>query len=242
MGAPPFGARSLPRSGERALTARAAWTRCRSVHLDAPTPYADAPRVVVVSGDPLARRALAAALRPYVEAARAVASLDDIGDPDVVVWDLGATEAAARDRLAAHAPPDAPVVALLGAPGLARAAFTWGARAVLPRDAADDVLAAALRAVARGLAVAAPSLLAEALAERAEPDAPRATGEVSLTGREREVLGLVAEGFSNKLAARRLGISEHTVKSHLDAVMERLGARTRTEAVVRAARRGLLTL
>lgn len=216
------------------------------MHLDAPSPYADSPRVALAAGDPLARRAITQALRARFEAPapRAFATLDEAAaaEVDVVVWDLGADEDAARDRLQEHTPPEAPLVALVGAGSLARAAFAWGARAVLPRDVDDEALAAALRAVTRGLSVATPSLLADALAARDEPEAPRGKGDVALTAREREVLGLVAEGFSNKLAARRLGISEHTVKFHVDAVMERLGARTRTEAVVRAARRGLLTL
>jgi len=213
------------------------------VHVDAPALYADAPRVVVAAGDPLVRRALARAVASRFDgpAARAVATLDEAtGELDAIVWDLGADEDAARDRLAAHPLPHAPVLALLGAAALTRAALAWGARALLLRDVDDDTLAAAIRAVTRGLAVVSPPLLADLLA--APPDAPRATGDVTLTAREREVLELVAEGFSNKLAAQRLGISEHTVKFHINAVMERLGAATRTEAVVRAARRGLLTL
>jgi two-component system nitrate/nitrite response regulator NarL len=213
------------------------------VHVDAPTLYADLARVVVAAGDPVVRRALARAVASRFEgpAVRAVATLDDAtGELDAIVWDLGADEDAARDRLAAHALPPAPVLALLGGATLARAAAAWGARALLLRDVDDDTLAAALRAAVQGLAVVSPSLLADALA--APPDAPKVTGDVTLTAREREVLELVAEGFSNKLAAQRLGISEHTVKFHVNGVMERLGAATRTEAVVRAARRGLLTL
>ena len=63
-----------------------------------------------------------------------------------------------------------------------------------------------------------------------------------LTDREREVLALLAEGLSNKLIADRLGISDHTAKFHVNGVMAKLGAGTRTEAVVEAVRRGLVTL
>jgi two-component system, NarL family, nitrate/nitrite response regulator NarL len=63
-----------------------------------------------------------------------------------------------------------------------------------------------------------------------------------LTPREIEVLQLVAEGFPNKQIALQLGISEHTVKFHIDAILGKLGAHSRTEAVTRAARLGLLVL
>jgi DNA-binding CsgD family transcriptional regulator len=63
-----------------------------------------------------------------------------------------------------------------------------------------------------------------------------------LTPREREVLQLVAEGLPNKLIADRLGISEHTAKFHVNAILDKLGADTRTDAVVKAARFGLLLL
>ena len=70
------------------------------------------------------------------------------------------------------------------------------------------------------------------------PDA----GESDLTHREREVLGLVAEGLANKAIARRLTISEHTVKFHVAAILTKLGAGSRTEAVRFGAQRGLVAL
>ncbi|MGH2536960.1 MAG: response regulator transcription factor, partial [Candidatus Promineifilaceae bacterium] len=63
-----------------------------------------------------------------------------------------------------------------------------------------------------------------------------------LTPRELEVLGLLAEGLTNKAIALRLGISEHTVKFHLNAILSKLGAQSRTAAVVRATRLGLIPL
>ena len=63
-----------------------------------------------------------------------------------------------------------------------------------------------------------------------------------LTGREREVLQLVALGRANKVIARELGISEHTVKFHVAAILAKLGAGSRTEAAHIGARRGLVTL
>jgi DNA-binding NarL/FixJ family response regulator len=63
-----------------------------------------------------------------------------------------------------------------------------------------------------------------------------------LTPREREVLQLLAEGLPNKTIASRLNISEHTVKFHVNAIMTKLGAQSRTDAVMRATRSGLILL
>ena len=63
-----------------------------------------------------------------------------------------------------------------------------------------------------------------------------------LTPREHEVLGLVAEGLPNKSIADHLSISEHTVRFHVNSIMSKLGAQSRTEAVTRATRLGLLLL
>lgn len=91
----------------------------------------------------------------------------------------------------------------------------------------------------------------EMVRAEAEPDAlvvaPRARtdeedGETALTARELEVLALLAEGASNKLIARRLGISAHTVKYHVASLLEKLDAVSRTDAVAHAARIGVLHL
>jgi DNA-binding CsgD family transcriptional regulator len=70
----------------------------------------------------------------------------------------------------------------------------------------------------------------------------RTDGDVSLTPRELEVLTVLAEGKSNKEIARRLGISVHTAKFHVGALMDKLDAVGRTEAVAHAARRGVIQL
>jgi len=101
-------------------------------------------------------------------------------------------------------------------------------------------LLAALQAVARGLAVFEPTLSPVRPTPRASASTP--TSPEALTPREREVLSLLAEGLSNKAIADRLAISEHTAKFHVNAVLSKLGVQRRTEAVVRAARLGLVTL
>jgi ATP/maltotriose-dependent transcriptional regulator MalT len=65
---------------------------------------------------------------------------------------------------------------------------------------------------------------------------------VALTGREVEILGLLAEGLGNKAIAGRLGISEHTVKTHVTSVFAKLAVSTRAEAVANAIRLGLIML
>jgi DNA-binding NarL/FixJ family response regulator len=127
-------------------------------------------------------------------------------------------------------------VALAADEGGAADALRAGARAVVARGAPADAVAAALTAAARGLSVLDPAVAAGFI--RPPEDAP-AEG---LTAREREVLGLLAEGLSNKGVAARLGISEHTAKFHVNAILSKLGAESRAAAIVRAARLGLVAL
>ena len=105
---------------------------------------------------------------------------------------------------------------------------------LLPRTAPPRQVAAAVAALAEGLTVR--------LCHAAPPAAailPELSARPTLTPREREVLHQVGEGLSNKAIARRLGISAHTVKYHLEAVFAKLGVRSRTEAVGRSLRQGL---
>jgi DNA-binding CsgD family transcriptional regulator len=82
----------------------------------------------------------------------------------------------------------------------------------------------------------------EALVVAASAMAPEGEAEIALTARELEVLALLAEGASNKLIARRLGISAHTAKYHVASLLEKLDAVSRTDAVAHAARIGVLHL
>jgi DNA-binding NarL/FixJ family response regulator len=130
---------------------------------------------------------------------------------------------------------DAGAITLLRALPLAG----WG---MLPLDSSAAELQAALVAVAHGL-VALPLPLAEQLLDRRGPVAAPARDQPDpLTAREREVLQLVSQGLSNKLIARELQVSEHTVKFHVSAIFAKLGAASRTDAISRGARQGLITL
>jgi DNA-binding NarL/FixJ family response regulator len=117
-----------------------------------------------------------------------------------------------------------------------------GARALLARAADEADIAATLAAVRRGLCVLPPGLLpAPARLGHDTPHVPSA-GEPPLTAREREVLAALADGLSNKAIARRLAISVHTAKFHVAGILAKLDADSRTEAVAKAAQRGLVML
>ncbi len=112
--------------------------------------------------------------------------------------------------------------------------FRWGIHAILPRDASAEQIVAALYAASAGL-VAIPAEASGFLLSGAS----EYEGE-SLTPREMEALEMLAEGLSNKELAARLGVSAHTAKFHVNSILGKLGAGTRTEAVIRALRSGLL--
>jgi two-component system, NarL family, response regulator YdfI len=116
-----------------------------------------------------------------------------------------------------------------------------GVRAVLPRQVAAHELVAAIEAVAAGLLVLHPDG-AHAVRAPATVAFSSPTGVETLTAREIEVLGMMAEGLGNKLIAARLGLSGHTVKFHVASILGKLGAGSRTEAVTIGVRRGLIML
>ncbi|MBI3793096.1 MAG: response regulator transcription factor, partial [Gemmatimonadetes bacterium] len=176
-------------------------------------------------------------------------ALGDLGaaDVDVLVIDDDARAHLAELRADAtdDDAPGGPAIVLLveePTPAIARDAIAAGVRALLPRDAAESALHAAVRAAAAGLIVLTP--------EAARPDPARRPGRPPgdapraglLTPRELEVLQALAEGLANKQVAARLGISEHTIKTHVAAVFDKLGVTTRAEAVARGVQLGVLML
>jgi DNA-binding NarL/FixJ family response regulator len=112
---------------------------------------------------------------------------------------------------------------------------------VVPLDATTAQLQASVMAAVQGL-ITLPVAFADRLYEQRPVVGAVGTLEEPLTAREREVLELVSQGLSNKLIARSLQISEHTVKFHISSISTKLGASSRTEAVSRGVRRGLITL
>jgi DNA-binding NarL/FixJ family response regulator len=158
--------------------------------------------------------------------------------PDVLLLDLQMPDVSGIEvtRRVATDSPDTRVVvftsfsdreAIVGA-------LDAGAVGYLLKDAEPEEIHAAIRAASRGEAPITPRAAAELLADRrARPD------EVELTPREREVLLLVIQGHANKQIARRMGISEKTVKGHLTNLFQRIGVADRTQAALWAERNGI---
>jgi len=165
-------------------------------------------RVAVHSDDPRRRAALGKAL---TEAGHVVVGVEDTAD--VVLGD------------GSYPPGETRHTVVLGA-------MDDRSRGALPREADASQIDAAVRAVAAGLIVRAPLARERGFGAMREND-----GQALLTPREAEVLGALAEGMTNKAIARRLDISLHTVKFHIESLFRKLGARTRTEAVAKASER-----
>lgn len=137
---------------------------------------------------------------------------------------------------------DAPVVLLVRDPAAAwGGAFRQGARAVLPSNASAAQIAAAIEAVAAGLFVVGAEDAEHLLPARTSDQLAEPLVE-AMTPREVEVLRAMAEGLANKEIAARLGVSENTVKFHVGSIMGKLGASSRTEAVMLGIRRGLILI
>lgn len=200
---------------------------------------------MVIARDPLVRSGIVAVLEAYPglvmkEALAGAVNSSTTDHADVVVWD--APDASPYGGGAAVRPsaPSAPVLALVNGAAEAEQALRAGARGALSRTASPHAIAPAALAVAAGHWVLdesfASSLFHLSVAPVVTPSPPL------LSPREQEVLSLLSEGLSNRDVAARLGISHHTAKFHVNAILDKLGAATRTEAVVLAARSGLLTL
>ncbi len=204
-------------------------------------------RVWVAADDPLARAGLAALLAGLpgllVVGQDSAATLPEIAagaadiKVDLILWDTSLElDGEPFDEPFEQA---VPVVALIAVAGSASVLWRLGCRGILSRGLDMEELPAALAAVAAGLVVVSPALAGALVADRAHEPEP---GDVDLTPRETAVLALLAEGLTNKAIAQRLGISDHTVKFHVNAILSKLDAQSRTDAVVRATRRGLLSL
>jgi DNA-binding NarL/FixJ family response regulator len=111
----------------------------------------------------------------------------------------------------------------------------WG---VVSPDAPPEEFLAAVAATVQGLVVLPRTLTGRLIGEPANVEEP----SEPLTAREREVLELLGRGLSNKMIAKELHISEHTVKFHISSIYTKLGVASRTEAINRGARQGLISL
>ncbi len=202
--------------------------------------------MIVVSDDPLARAGLHKLLAEQTDLEVAGENVGDASviqafqayQPDAVLWDLGWGDHGPgwRDPLAELVEAGGRVVALISEASQTAELRSVGVRGLLGRDAPPDRISAAVAAVRQGLLAVEPRFELPLMVPPDElPLEP-------LTDREGEVLRLMAEGLSNKSIAYRLKISEHTVKFHVNGIMRKLGAQSRTDAVVRATRLGWILL
>ncbi|MEU5844288.1 response regulator transcription factor [Rhodococcus sp. NPDC047139] len=166
--------------------------------------------------------------------------------PDVVLLDLrmpGFDGIWTLDRLREQG-VEVPVLVLttFDDDELVLAALRAGARGYLLKDVTMEQLARAVRTLDEGGTLVAPSITDRLLrAIRSAPHAADDAGGVQdLTERELEVLRLMAEGFGNRTIAEALFLAEGTVKNHVSSILLKLGARDRTNAVLRALREGIL--
>lgn len=203
-------------------------------------------RVLLVTGDPWVRAHLSATIAEDAQCT-VVGEVDPtqtsaVADADIAIADMGEDAQEMDDRLDLPERLEMPVLALVPDAATGRQALAAGARGALARDVDGATLAAAVRAIIRGLVVTDPDLAVPAAVTWDAHTGDLATPVEDLTPREREVLQLLAEGLPNRAIARRLGVSDHTVKFHMHAIFSKLDVHTRTEAVARAARLGLVLL
>jgi two-component system response regulator DesR len=199
-------------------------------------------RVLLADDQSMVREALAAllGLEDDIEVVAQVARGDEVvaaareHAPHVALLDIempGMTGIEAAAELRRHVPGvKVVIVTTFGRPGYLRRAMESGAEAFLVKDAPAEQLAEAVRQVLQGRRVIDPTLAAAALAEGADP----------LTARERDVLNAAADGSVNADIARRLLLSEGTVRNYLSTAIQKTGARNRAEAVRIAREKGWL--
>ena len=204
-------------------------------------------RILVIADDAALRSGLAALLAEQPGCAvvgRAsgledLPALVDVDCPDVLLWDMSWQPDSAIERLTVLVESTPPVAVLLPDEGRVAEVWSTGVRAILRRDADPSQVAAALRALMRGLGIVDGAFAAALTRPVGLPILKswddRQTDPLieELTPRELAVLRLVAQGLPNKTIAVKLGISEHTVKFHVNAILGKLGVASRTEAVVR---------
>jgi DNA-binding NarL/FixJ family response regulator len=204
-------------------------------------------RVLVVDDHPVVRQGLRTFLDlqddltvvgEAGDGAAAVIAADELR-PDVVLLDLkmpGADGVAALRGLSESGNvAKVLVITSFTEPAAVLPAVRAGAAGYVYKDIDPPALAAAIRAVHAGHVLLHPDVA------RLLTDGEARRTEVRLTARERDVLAAIAQGRANRQIARELGMSEKTVKTHVSAILAKLGVQDRTQAALYAVRTGILT-
>jgi DNA-binding NarL/FixJ family response regulator len=204
-------------------------------------------RVAVASGEPVVRMGLRVLCEDFDVVAEAATSREAVREvllhrPDVLVLDLPDGDVALAELR--RSAPDVAVLALTAAlpDDCLRAALRAGVRGHLHKDASREEIVRAVQGVAAGEMIFSRAAADRLLALVARPLAAVPEPFPGLTGREREVLNLVAAGLSNQLIARQLRLSPKTVSNHLSAIFTKLRTGSRAEAIVLAREAGLGTM
>jgi DNA-binding NarL/FixJ family response regulator len=207
--------------------------------------------VLIADDHPLFRQGVASVIdgdpemQLVAEASDTDAAVDAAAatQPDVLLMDLampggGGIEATRRIRAAN---PDARILMLTMSDDADAvfAALRAGARGYLLKDADKSTIRSAVAAVARGEAVFGPRVADKVVAFFASAQAVANTAFPQLSGREREVLDLIAHGLDNRAIARRLVLSEKTVRNNVSAILTKLQVADRNQAIVAARDAGL---
>ncbi|GAA4752941.1 response regulator transcription factor [Gordonia alkaliphila] len=208
-------------------------------------------RIMLVDDHPVVRAGLRAVLEPVpdLEVVAEAADADEAialaaaGDLDVVLMDLRlqGTVAGGRDGVVATAeiralenPPRVLMLTTYASDADILRAVDAGATGYLLKDTAPETLVAGIRSAAAGETVLGPAIAARLLDRMSAP-------EQALTARELEIVEQLAVGGANKEIAKRLFISEATVKSHLVHIFGKLDVNSRTKVVAVARERGLIS-
>ncbi len=212
-------------------------------------------RILILASSALARAGISALLNDAAQDARTVEVVgahsgdENLGDvidvyqPEVIVVDAGFDVSVWEDRIQEIHEFAIPMLLLLGDTSQQEeciALMRSGVRGILFQDTEPDKWIQALAMINDGFVVVHHDMIPNFI-EATIPLGDLPTLTEALTPREQEVLNLVAEGLPNKMIGLRLNISEHTVKFHVNAILTKLQAQSRTDAVVRATRLGLLS-
>jgi two-component system, NarL family, response regulator DevR len=212
-------------------------------------------RIAIIDDHEMVRAGLRAILEPEPDfdivsesgSTEGIVELVRRSRPDVVLLDarmpgIGGAEAC-RLLAASHPQSAVLIVSTYSDEVLIDECITAGAKGYLIKDIERFALKDSIRAVSRGEGAVSPAVARKVLERLRDPGAPKTAAgppEPPLSESQRQVLRLIAEGFSNREIAAKIHLSENTVKSHVQEIFRKLQVRNRVEAALRATREGWL--